>query len=120
MNSNAASRGLTNKVLLVFLIHRRKVDHVRQEDVDLDDLLNGRIGRKKDRFDVGNAGRRLLTNGTVDQIPSRICGYLTRDVDERRSDDGLRLLRRPCQFNVESIEIREEISLSPSGRRQHT
>ena len=65
--------------------------HVGQEDVDLDDLLDAGAGGGEDRLQVFDAGRRLLADGALNEVPLRVRGDLPRAVDGRRGLDGVRL-----------------------------
>lgn len=56
MGVDSRSRGLdVAPVLFIDLIHLRKVPHIGEEDVDLDDILQRRAGGLKNRFKIGNA-----------------------------------------------------------------
>ena len=68
-----------------------KVTHIREEDVDFDDLLDGRAGLLKDSFQVADALASLLLDGALNQVALRVAGDLTRAVDGSRGLDGLRL-----------------------------
>ena len=75
--------------------------HVGQEDVDLDDLLDAGAGVGEDGLQVLDAGRRLLADGALDEVPLRVGGDLAGAVDGRRGLDGVRLhcarVQQSCQ-----------------------
>lgn len=72
-----SSRILAVEVLCVDGVHRGKVIHVHQEDVDLDYLAPATAGRMKDDAEIVEDARRLHLDPTADQLPGlRIDGRL--------------------------------------------
>jgi len=68
-----------------------KVTHIREEDVDLDDLLEGRAGLLKYSLQIVDTLTSLFLDGALNQVALRVAGDLTRAVDGSRSLDGLGL-----------------------------
>ena len=69
----------------------RKVGHVSDEDIDLDNLGDGRATLLKNGLQVLDAGSSLLLEGALDQVALGIAGDLTRAVEGGLGLDGLRL-----------------------------
>lgn len=68
-----------------------KVTHVGEEDVDLDDLGNGRAGLLEDGLEVGDALLGLLGDVALDQDALGVEGDLAGAVDGGGGLDGLGL-----------------------------
>lgn len=77
--------------LLVLLVHVGEVGHVGQEDVDLDDLVDGRAGLLQNGLQVLQAQGGLLADGALGQGTGRVEVELPRAVDGRGRLDGMRL-----------------------------
>lgn len=69
----------------------RKAGHISEEDVNLDDLLDGRAGLLEDGLEVVNAGARQLLDRARDQFAFSVAGDRARAVDGARGLDGLGL-----------------------------
>lgn len=67
--------------------------HVRQEDVDLDDLLDRRASLLEDGLEVRAAQLGQVGDGALEKSAFRGEVDLARAVDGRRRLDGLRLGR---------------------------
>jgi hypothetical protein len=91
LDSNAAASGLMCEVLLKDAVHLSEVCHVVEEDIDLDDLLNGCVGLLQDGNDVLAALCGLVGDATLDQGAGLVGGDLAGDEDLRTGDDGLGL-----------------------------
>jgi hypothetical protein len=81
VNSNTATSGLVHKELLIGSVHLRKVGHISQEDIDLDDLGHLRTGGGQNGLDVVAAGLGLLADGAGDKGAGGVGGDLARDED---------------------------------------
>lgn len=91
LHGHAATGGLVDHPLGVLLVHRGEVTHVGEEDVDLDDLLDGRASGGEDGLQVLEAECCLLTDGALEHVARGIQVDLTRAVDGRRGLDGVGL-----------------------------
>jgi hypothetical protein len=78
--------------LLVLPVHLGEGGHVGQEDIDLDDLVDGRAGLDEDGLEVLEAESRFLGDGALDQVTSRVQVDLPRAVDGSGRLDGVGLL----------------------------
>ena len=78
-------------MLLILAIHFRKIRHVGQEDIDLDDLLDRGVGRGEDGFDVGDAGGCFFGDAALHEGAGGGARDLARDVDLGWGGDGLGL-----------------------------
>lgn len=72
----------------------RKVGHVRDEHVDLDDLCNRRPGLLQHGLQVLDARRRLLLDRALDQRARCVARDLTGAIDGAICLDGLGLAGR--------------------------
>lgn len=68
-----------------------KVGHVGNEDIDLDNLLNGGTGLLEDSLEIGNASGSLLLDRALDKVALGVTGDLAGAVDGRGGLDGLGL-----------------------------
>ena len=73
------------------LVSYSKVGHVGNEDIDLDNLLNGGTGLLEDSLEVGNASGSLLLDRALDKVALGVTGDLAGAVDGRGGFDGLGL-----------------------------
>ena len=78
-------------MLLILPIHFRKIRHIRQEHIHLDDLLHAATGGGEDGADVGDTGAGFFGDATGDEGSSGCAGDLTGDVDCLGGGDRLRL-----------------------------
>ena len=79
------------KVLPIRLIHLLEMRHIVQEDVNLDDALDGATRLIQDRLDVLAALRCLVADVAFDQLAVGCTGDLTGDEDCAAGDDSLGL-----------------------------
>lgn len=91
MHSNTATRRLVHKELLVGSIHLGEVSHIRQENVDLDDLGDVRARGAQDRGDVVAAGLGEFADVAGHQGAGGVGGDLAGDEDLAVGADGLGL-----------------------------
>lgn len=91
LDGHATAGGLVGKPLLVLLVHVGEQRHVGQEDVNLDDPLDGGTGGCEDSLQVGNADCCLLANGTFHKIAIGVTGNLARAVNGGWRLDGVGL-----------------------------
>lgn len=68
-----------------------KETHVGQEDVNLDDLGQRRVGRLQHRLEVLDALRRLVLDRALNERARLVRGDLARAEDGKRRLDGLGL-----------------------------
>lgn len=78
-------------VWIALAVTHRKVSHIRDEDVDLDDLLDTGASSREDSLQVLDARSRLLLNGTIDQVALGVTRNLAGAVNSGGGLDGLRL-----------------------------
>lgn len=78
------------------LISYRKVGHVGDEDVDLDNLLDAGTSSCENSLQVLDAGGSLLLDGTLNQVALDITRDLARAVDGGRGLDGVGLCIQLC------------------------
>ena len=91
MHGDTAPGRLVAEPLLVLGVHLREIGHVDEEDIHLDHLPDGGPARFEDRFEVRDAGARLLRHAAGDQIPVAVGGELAGAVQLGRGADGLGL-----------------------------
>lgn len=92
VHSNTATSGLVHKELLIGSVHLRKVGHIGQEDIDLDDLGHLGPGGGQDRLDVVAAGLGLLADGAGHKGAGGVGRDLAGDEDCAIGADCLGLL----------------------------
>lgn len=80
-----------HKELLIGRIHLGKVGHIRQKDIDLDNLGHFRTGGLEDGIDVVAASLGELANVTLDQGAGGVGGNLAGDEDLAVGADSLGL-----------------------------
>lgn len=91
LDRNAATRRLVREELLKHAVHLGEVCHVVEEDVDLDDVLDGCVGLLQDGDDVLAAQCCLVGDAALDQGAGLVGGDLAGDEDVGPGDDGLGL-----------------------------
>ncbi|KAK6865858.1 hypothetical protein PG995_002386 [Apiospora arundinis] len=93
LHGHAATGGLVDHPLCVLLVHGGKVGHVADEDVNLNDLLQGRASGGQNSLQVLEAEGRLLAHGSLEHFTRGIQVDLAGAVDGRGSLDGVGLHR---------------------------
>lgn len=82
---------LVGEKLLILRIHLGEVRHVIEEDIDTDDLANGRSGGIEDGLDVVTASLGLGCDVTLDKAAVLVRGDLAREENLAICLDGLRV-----------------------------
>jgi hypothetical protein len=75
-----------------------EVGHVGDEDIDLDDLLNGGTGLLENGLEVLDALSRQLLDGAGDDVAVDVGGDLARAVDCVGGLDGLGVGAGGCYY----------------------